>query len=45
MGVESAAVPRMAPIPTEQTTTVSILDRLLHLVTDGDSYRMREAQR
>jgi DNA replication protein DnaC len=33
----------------EHTTTVSMLDRLLHqcrvVITDGDSYRMREARR
>ena len=32
----------------EQTTAVSILDRLLHhatvVITDGDSYRMKDAQ-
>lgn len=32
----------------EQTTDVSILDRLLHhatvVITDGDSYRMKDAQ-
>nr|WP_268968770.1 ATP-binding protein [Mycolicibacterium austroafricanum] len=34
--------------PPEQTTAVSILDRLLHhaavVITDGDSYRMKDAQ-
>jgi len=32
----------------EQTTAVSILDRLLHhatvVITNGDSYRMKDAQ-
>jgi DNA replication protein DnaC len=38
----------MGPVPAEHTTAVSLLDRLLHhasvVITDGDSYRMREAR-
>ncbi len=40
-----STLPRFLP---EHTTAVSLLDRLLHhasvVVTDGDSYRMREAR-
>ena len=36
------------PFLPEQTTAVSILDRLLHhatvVITDGESYRMKDAQ-
>jgi hypothetical protein len=42
------AAPGAGSIPAEQTTAVSILDRLLHhatvVIADSESYRMEDAQ-